>query len=142
QLSRLVALTSQPNLSNVSGTADFNAHIIGNLSESDFSAYQITFEGTGKDVGINGRPAGTLALVGRTENKQLNITLTTGVFGSTPQVVSAQVNLGSEKLAANVETTLNNADLTGLLKMLLPQTNVEISGVATGTLKASGNLLD
>ena len=65
------------------------------------------------------------ALVGRTENKQLNITLTTGLFGSTPQVVAAQINLGSEKLAANVETTLNNADLTGLLKMLLPQTTVQ-----------------
>ena len=89
QLSRLLALTSQPQLSNVSGTADFNAHIVGNLSESDFSAYQITFDGAGKDVVINGRNAGTLALVGRTENKQLNITLTTGIFGATPQVVSA-----------------------------------------------------
>ncbi len=57
-------------------------------------------------------------------------------------MVAAQINLGSEKLAANVETTLNNADLTGLLKMLLPQANVKISGLATGTLKASGNLLD
>jgi translocation and assembly module TamB len=142
QLSRLFALTSQPNLSNVSGTADFNAHIVGNLSESDFSGYQITFDGQGKDVVINGRAAGTLALVGRTENKQLNVTLTTGIFGATPQVVSAQVNLGSEHLAANIETTLNNADLTGLLKMALPQATVEISGLATGTLKASGNLLD
>ena len=142
QLSRLFALTNQPGLSTVSGTADFNAHAIGNLSESDFSAYQITFDGQGKDVVINGRAAGTLALVGRTENKQLNITLTTGLFGSNPQVVAAKIDLGSEKLAANVETTLNNADLSGLLKMVLPQTTVKISGLATGTLKASGNLLD
>jgi len=126
----------------VSGIADFNGHIVGNLSGSDFSAYQITFDGQGKDVVINGRAAGTLALVGRTENKQLNITLTTGIFGATPQVVAAQINLGSEKLAASVETTLNNADLTSLMKMLLPQATVEISGLATGTLKASGNLLD
>ena len=34
-----------------------------------FRGYQITFDGTGKDVTINGRPAGTLALVGRTENQ-------------------------------------------------------------------------
>lgn len=142
QLSRLLALASQPGLSNISGTADFNAHIVGNLSESDFSAYQITFDGQGRDVVINGRSAGTLALAGQTENKQLNITLTTGVFGSNPQVIAAQVNLGTEKLAATVETTLNNADLTGLLKMLLPQATVNISGLATGTLKASGNLLD
>jgi translocation and assembly module TamB len=142
QLSRLAALASQPQLGNVTGTADFNAHIIGNFSESDFSGYQITFDGQGKDVVINGRPAGTLALAGRTENKQLSITLTTGIFGATPQVVAANIDLGSEKLAANIETTLNNADLTGLLKMLAPQATVDISGVATGTLKASGNLLD
>ncbi|HEV2828477.1 MAG TPA: translocation/assembly module TamB domain-containing protein [Pyrinomonadaceae bacterium] len=142
QLSRLFALTNQPGLANVSGTGDFDAHIVGNLSESDFSAYNITFDGQGNNVVINGRPAGTLALTGRTENKQLNITLTTGIFGSNPQVVAAQINLGSEHLAASVETTLNNADLTSLLKMLLPQANVEISGLATGTLKASGNLLD
>ncbi len=141
QLSRLFALTNQPGISAISGTADFNAHVIGNLSESDFSAYQITFDGQGKDVVINGRPTGTLALVGRTENKQLNITLTTGLFGP-PQTIAAQVNLASEKLAANVETTLNNADLTALLKMILPQTSVKISGLATGSLKLNGNLLD
>ncbi|MDQ6652071.1 MAG: translocation/assembly module TamB domain-containing protein [Acidobacteriota bacterium] len=141
QLSRLLALTNRPGLSPVTGTADFNAHVSGNVSATDFSAYQITFDGEGKNVTINGRPAGTLALVGRTENKQLTITLTTGLLGPS-QVIAAQVNLGSEKLAAHVETTITNADLTGLLKMLLPQTTVKISGLATGTLKASGNLLD
>ena len=141
QLTRLLALTNRPGLENVTGTADFSAHVIGNLTESDFSAYQITFDGVGKDVVVNGRPAGTLALVGRTENKQLNITLTTGLFGPS-QVIAAQVNLGSEKLAANIETTFNDADLTGLLKMVLPQTEVKLTGRATGTLKASGNLLD
>ncbi|MDQ2921056.1 MAG: translocation/assembly module TamB domain-containing protein, partial [Acidobacteriota bacterium] len=141
QLSWLFALTKRPGLSIVTGTADFNAHVSGNLSATDFSAYQITFDGQGKDVTINGRPAGTLGLVGRTENKQLSITLTTGLLGPS-QVIAAQINLGSEKLAANVETTVTNADLTGLLKMVLPQTTVKISGLATGTLKASGNLLD
>ena len=142
QLSRLLALTERPGLSNVSGTADFTAKVAGNLSDTDFSNYQITFDGEGKNVVINGREAGTLALVGRTENKQLNISLTTGLLGTTPQVVAAQINLNTERLTANVETTLNNADLSGLLKMILPQTNVKISGLATGTLKASGDLLD
>lgn len=142
QLSRLFAITNQPGISTVSGTADFNAHVSGNFSESNFSAYQISFDGEGKGVVINGRAAGTLALVGRTENKQLSITLTTGLLGATPQVVAAQVNLNSERLTANVETTLNDADLTGLLNMLLPQATVKLSGVATGNLKASGDLLD
>ncbi|MEP6719703.1 MAG: translocation/assembly module TamB domain-containing protein [bacterium] len=141
QLNRLLALANRPGLDTVTGTADFSAHVVGNLAESDFSAYQITFDGVGKDVTINGRPAGTLALAGRTENKQLSITLTTGLFGPS-QTIAAQVNLGSEHLAANIETTLNKADLTALLKMLLPQNDVTITGRATGTLKASGNLLD
>jgi translocation and assembly module TamB len=142
QLSRLFAATNRPGLPSVEGTADFNAHVSGNWSGSDFSAYQVTFDGVGKDVVINGRAAGTLALVGRTENKQLNINLTSGLFGSTPQVVAAKIDLGSERLATSIETTLNNADLSGLLKMVLPQATVKITGLATGTLKASGNLLD
>ena len=141
KLARLFALTNRPGLATVTGTADFNAHVSGNLSETDFSAYQITFDGVGKGVTINGRPAGTLALVGRTENKQLSITLTTGLFGPS-QVIAAQINLGSEKLASTIETTLNNADLTTLLTMVFPQAEVKLSGRATGTLKASGNLLD
>jgi translocation and assembly module TamB len=142
QLSRLLALTNKPGLGTVTGIANFNARIAGNLSKADFSEYQITFDGEGRDVVINGRPAGTLALVGRTENKQLNVTLTTGILGPTPQVIAAQINLASERLAANVETNLNNADLTGILAMIMPQTGVKLSGRATGTLKASGNLLD
>lgn len=141
QLSRLFSLTGQQGVSTVTGIANFNARIIGNLSESDFAGYQITFDGEGKDVTINGRPAGTLALVGRTENRQLNVTLTTGALGA-PQVIAARVNLATEKLESNVETSLNNADLTALLKMVLPQSPVKLSGIATGTLTLSGNLLD
>ena len=57
QLSRLLALTNRPGLGTVTGTADFNARVQGNLLESDFSNYQITFDGEGRDVVINGRPA-------------------------------------------------------------------------------------
>ena len=141
QLNRLLALTNRPGLETVTGTADFSAHVVGNLSESDFSAYQITFDGMGKDVTINGRPAGNLALAGRTENKQLNITLTTGLFGPS-QTIAARVNLGSEHLTANIETTLNNADTHRPAENVIAQNEVTITGRATGTLKASGNLLD
>lgn len=141
QLSRLLTLTNRPGVGTVTGIANFNAHIVGNLSQPDFSGYQITFDGEGRDVVINGRPAGTLALVGRTENQQLNITLTTGLLGPA-QTIAARINLASERLESNVETTLNNADLTTLLGMVLPQAGVKLSGRATGTLRASGNLLD
>ncbi|HKP45265.1 MAG TPA: hypothetical protein VJT50_01585, partial [Pyrinomonadaceae bacterium] len=53
QLSRLVALANRPGMGTVTGTADFSAHVVGNLNEQDFSAYQITFDGVGKNVVIN-----------------------------------------------------------------------------------------
>lgn len=141
QLARLTALANRPGMPSVTGAADFNAHVSGNLSDQDFSAYQITFDGTGRDVTINGRPAGTVALTGRTENRQLNINFTTGVFGP-PQVVAAQINLASSALASTVETTFTNADLTNLFQILIPGSGVRVSGRANGTIKASGNLLD
>ncbi|MGH9882289.1 MAG: translocation/assembly module TamB domain-containing protein, partial [Pyrinomonadaceae bacterium] len=141
QLSRLAALTNNAGLQNVTGTADFSAHVSGNLNDRDFSAYQINFDGQARDVTLNGREAGTLALVGRTENGQLNVTLTTGLLGQ-PQTIAARVDLRNPELPASIETTLNNADLTTLLRIALPQSTVKLSGRATGTLKASGNLLD
>src|SRR6201988_1511266 len=141
QLARLAALANRPGFPAVTGIADFTAHVSGNLSGEDLSAYQITFNGEGRDVTINGRPAGTVALVGKTENQQLNITFTTGVLGP-PQVVAAQVNLASPNLAANVETTFTNADLTNLFQIAMPGSAVRVTGRANGTIKASGNLLD
>ncbi len=141
QLARLTALANRPGMPSVTGAADFNAHVSGNFADQDFSAYQITFDGQGRDVTINGRPAGTVALTGRTENRQLNINFTTGVFGP-PQVVAAQINLASPALASTVETTFTNADLTNLFQILMPRNSVRVTGRANGTIKASGNLLD
>jgi translocation and assembly module TamB len=140
QLARLIALTNRPGLQ-VSGVADFTAHVTGNLSDEDFSAYQVTFDGSGRDVVLNGRPAGTVALTGRTQNQQLSINLTTGLLGQ-PQVVAAQINLASPSLPATIETTLTNADLTNLFQIILPNTGVRVAGRANGTIKLSGNLVD
>jgi len=141
QLDRLAALTSRPGLNSVSGVAAFNAHVIGNFADRDFSRYQITFDGKATDVVVNGHPAGPLALEGRTQNQQLSITLKTGILGQ-EQVVAAQINLASEALPASIETTLTNADLTNLLAIVLPNTGVHVAGRANGTIKASGNLID
>src|SRR5215213_5562267 len=141
QLARLTALANRPGMPSVTGVADFTARVTGNLSDQDFSAYQITFDGQGRDVTINGRPAGTVALVGRTENRQLNINFTTGILGE-PQVVAAQINLASPALASSVETTFTNADLTNLFQIAMPGSGVRVTGRANGTIKASGNLLD
>ena len=139
-VSRLSAFANRPNLA-VTGLADFTAHVVGSLTEKDFSAYQITLDGQARQVTVNGRSVGTLALVGRTENKQLSITLTTGILGP-PQVVAAKVNLAGEKLPAEIETTLTNADLSSLFALAMPKSAVTVSGRANGSIKASGNLLD
>jgi translocation and assembly module TamB len=141
QLARLGVLANNPALRNVTGIADFTAHVSGNMNEKDFSGYQITIDGQARDVTVNGRAVGTLALVGRTQNHALNVNLTTGLLGN-PQIVSAQINLGSPDLPSTIETTLNDADLTTLLNIVFPQSNVKLSGRASGTLKVNGNLVD
>lgn len=141
QLDRLAAFANRPNLPKLTGTA-----VLKELKASgvflDVSTYQITFDAASSDVTIDGHSAGTVALVGRTENKQLNITFTTtGLLGPQAQRVSARVDLSNEKLPAVVESTITGADLTEVFKILLPQTDVALNGRATGTLKLSGNLM-
>src|SRR6185295_508128 len=138
QLSRLASLSGKPSLQNLTGTADVTAKIVGNFGEKDLTSYNITFDANGKDVAINGRALGTLSLVGRTENRQLNVTFTTGAFGQA-QVVTARVDLSNELLPATIDATFNGADLTKVLAIALPNANVNITGRATGTIKASGN---
>jgi translocation and assembly module TamB len=141
QLAQLASFVNRPGLPTVTGVADFTAQVTGGLAEEGFSNYRITFDGQGRDVTINGRPAGTIALSGRTENRQLNITLTSGLLGP-PQVVAARIDLASPLLAGSVETTFTNADLTNLFQILVPGSAVRISGRANGTIRAEGNLLD
>lgn len=141
QLAQLAALANRPGLPAITGVANFNAQIAGSLADEDFSKYRVTFDGEGRDVMINGRSAGTIALSGRTENQQLNITLTSGLLGP-PQVVAANINLASPSLAARVETTFTNADLTNLFQIAMPGSGVRLSGTANGTIRAEGNLLD
>ena len=141
QLSRVATLSGKPALKTLTGLVDATAHISGNFLEKDFSSYQITFDAQGKDPSLNGRSLGALTLVGRTEKKQLNVTFVSGVLGQ-PQTVTARVDLSNEQLPASVDATFNAADLTKLLALALPDATVKLSGRATGTIKASGNLLN
>jgi translocation and assembly module TamB len=141
QLERLAAFAPNAGaLPNVTGTANLNASIKGVLTEDDFSNFEVNFDGEGRDVKINGRPAGALTLVGRTQNKQLDITFTTGLLGAQQQTVTASVDL-TKKLRTTISTTLTGADLTNLFSILLPETNVRVTGHATGTLRAEGDLI-
>ncbi|HET6891250.1 MAG TPA: AsmA-like C-terminal region-containing protein, partial [Pyrinomonadaceae bacterium] len=139
QLDRLAALSRKGLGPALTGTADFTASVSGNLPE--IKSYQITFKGQAQNVTINGRPAGTLALEGKTQNQQLDVTLTTGLFG-TDQVLTANVNLADESLPATIETNLNNVELANLFPIILPQSAVRITGRATGSLTAKGPLIN
>ena len=139
QLARLASLANRRGMPAVTGTVDFKGHVSGNTQ--NFSAYQITFDGQGRDVTINGRPAGNVTLTGRTQNQRLDINLTTGLLGS-PQEVVAQIDLSREELPASIRTTLTNADLTNLFQIAMPGAGVRISGRANGTIEAAGNLVD
>lgn len=121
----------------VSGTADFTATAKGNFG--DPRTYDVQINGEGREVMLNGQSAGTLAIVGRTENQKFTLQLTTGILGQ-PQVVNAVVDLSNEDLNTTIETSLTNQDLTQLFATLLPNSNVRVTGRATGTLKASGKL--
>ena len=91
---------------------------------------------------INGQPAGELTLKGRmTDDQKFVAELTTGLLGQ-PQVVRATVDLAGENLPVTVETTLTGADLTPLFAALLNNPNVRVTGRATGTIRASGDLLN
>lgn len=121
------------------GTVNVNATASGVFE--NFASYQVNFDGIGRDVTIKGTPVGELTLVGRTENQQLNVSFTTGLFGL-PQVVKANVNLADERLPTTIDSTLNDADLSRLFAILLPPESVKMAGRATGTLHVTGPLTD
>ena len=141
QLERLQAFANQPNLPKLAGTASIkNLHATG--IGSDVTTYTVTFDAESGDVTLNGKPAGAVSIVGRTENKQLNVTLTSKSFlGDQPQTIVARVDLSKESLPAVIESTINGADITQLLRILVPS-DVLVNGRATGTLKLTGDLLD
>jgi hypothetical protein len=106
------------------------------------TSYAISFDAQSSEITVNGKPAGSVAIIGRTENKQLNVTLTsTALFGDQPQVITARVDLSQEKLPAVIESAMNGANITQLLRVFVPS-DVLVNGRATGNLKLAGDLLD
>ncbi|HVF45825.1 MAG TPA: hypothetical protein VM936_22545 [Pyrinomonadaceae bacterium] len=121
------------------GTADFTATVNGNPLNP--TTLKVELNAQGRDVTVNGRPAGELTLVGRiTEEQRFVVDLTTGLLGR-PQVIHADVDLAGENLPVTVETTLTGADLTPLFAAVLNRPDVQVTGTATGTLRASGSLM-
>ncbi len=124
----------------LTGKTDFTATLSGNVA--DPTSIRADINAQGRDVTINGQPAGQLTLVGNmTKEQKFVATLTTGIFGQ-PQVVRATLDLAGENFPVEAETTLTGADLTPLFAALLNNPNVQVTGRATGTIRASGTLLE
>ncbi|MEJ7616471.1 MAG: translocation/assembly module TamB domain-containing protein [Pyrinomonadaceae bacterium] len=124
-------------LPRLTGAVNLTASAEGRIT--DPSSYQINFDAEGREVAINNRPAGVLTLTGRTENRKLTVTFVSGLLGQ-PQTIAAQVDFANSALPTTIESSLSNADLTPLFAALLPNAGVRITGRATGTLRAAGNL--
>lgn len=151
QLARLESLLGHgPKLEGTATVTSLKAS--GVLNAKDFSSYQIEFNVESNNATLDGQSAGAVKLVGQTQNKQLNVTLTsTGLLGDTPQLVTARVDLADEKLPATIESTITDADLTQLFKILMAnargteaagsQPEITVTGRASGQLKLSGNLM-
>lgn len=136
----LAGLSTSANLPQLSGTADFTATLSGNPLEPTTLRAEVNAQG--RDVTVNGQPAGQLTLVGHmTPDQKFVADLTTGLLGK-PQVVHATVDLAGNDMPLSVETTLTGADLTPLFAALLNNPNVHVTGHATGTLRLSGTLLN
>jgi translocation and assembly module TamB len=153
QLARLSRKLDNPKLPQLDGTASLTSlKASGILNAADFSSYQIEFNVESNDATLDGKSAGALKIVGQTQNKQLSVTVTsTGLLGATPQLITAHVNLADEKLNATVESTITDADLTQLFKIILArirgtavttEPEIAVTGHASGLLKLSGSLLD
>jgi translocation and assembly module TamB len=141
QLERLQELANRPNLPKIAGIATIKSlHATG--VGSDVTSYVISFDAETSDIIVNGKPAGRIAIAGRTENKQLSATLTSSaLFGDQPQVINARVDLSQEKLPAVIESNMNGANITQVLRIFVPS-DVQVNGRATGNLKLAGDLLD
>lgn len=138
-LDRMRSFALLPNSPRIAGTASLEAHATGG-DFNDTRTWDINFDGSGKAITVNEQQAGNVTLTGRTANQLLTANLNTDLLGQ-PQLIAATVNLADSKLPATIDTTLNNADLTPLLAIILPPDSVVVTGRATGPLHVAGNLL-
>ncbi|HLM55080.1 MAG TPA: translocation/assembly module TamB domain-containing protein, partial [Pyrinomonadaceae bacterium] len=125
----------------LSGAADFTANASGDLTNP--LTLKLDLDARGRDVTVNGQPAGELTLKGRmTDDQKFVLDLTTGILGR-PQVLTATLDLaGEDGITLDAGTTLTGADLTPLFAALLNNPDVRVTGRATGSLRLSGPLMD
>jgi translocation and assembly module TamB len=132
-------IPNNQNLPAINGTVDLTAKATGEAERS--STYNINFNGTGRNVTVDGRSFGEIAFAGKTENQQFNATINANLGGQ-PQQIVASVNFADPNLPFRAETTFNNSELAPYIALARPteEGDVEITGRATGRVLIEGNL--
>ncbi len=131
------AFTQDPAVPTIVGNADFTAKALGRSDTP--SSFNITFNGTARDVIVNENSFGQVAFQGTTTNQVLNADLTATLDGR-PQVINATVNFGDSNLPFRVATDFNQSPL-GPFFALVPQLKgITIGGTGTGRVEFGGNL--
>jgi translocation and assembly module TamB len=132
-------IPNNQNLPVINGLVDLTAKATGEAERS--STYNINFNGTGRNVTVDGRAFGEIAFAGKTENQQFNATINANLGGQ-PQQIVASVNFADPNLPFRAETTFNNSQLAPYIALARPteEGDVEVTGTATGRVFIEGNL--
>jgi translocation and assembly module TamB len=132
-------IPNNQNLPVINGVVDLTAKATGEAERP--STYNINFNGTGRNVTVDGRAFGEIAFAGKTENQQFNATVNANLGGQ-PQQIVASVNFADPNLPFRAETTFNNSQLAPYIALARPteEGGVDVTGTATGRVFIEGNL--
>jgi translocation and assembly module TamB len=121
----------------ITGISDFTAKATGETDRS--TSYNISFNGTARNVLVNENAFGDVTFKGTTANQRLNADLTATIEGR-PQVITASVNFADENLPFNLNTEFNQSPIEPYLAFFPQLRGQPISGTATGKVELAGNL--
>lgn len=132
-------IPNNQSLPDINGIVNLTAKATGRGEDS--TTYNVNFNGTGREIFVNGNALGEVTFNGVTENQRLNANLTANLNGQ-QQAITATVNFADPNLPFRAETTFNNTELAPLIALVRPQGDnpVQVGGQATGTVFIEGNL--
>lgn len=132
-------ITDNKDFPDFSGTVDLTAKATGR--GEDFKTFDINFSGIGNNITVNQNALGTVNFVGKTENQILRADLTANFEGQA-QTITTTVNFADDNLPFRAETNFANTELAPFIALLQPPGSVAITGRATGSVVAEGNLYE
>jgi len=124
---------------NITGTADADVRVSGNLDNLD--QLQIELNAAGQQVTVNSRAVGQLTLTVRTNpNGRIDAEFLTDITGN-PQTIAASIELRQPGRPLTVRSELSNVDIATVMA-LGGVNSTAIEGSLTGTLNLNGPLVN